>query len=85
MPDIFEAAARGDAAEVTALLDAGAELETARKKDERTALHCAAAAGHVSVVRLLLDRDADVDAEDEVHACRRFEPRALPEPRALAR
>lgn len=80
MPDIFDAAARGDAAEVAALLDAGAEVDAARKKDERTALHCAAAAGHALVVELLLKSDADVDAEDEVRACLRSGPCALPEP-----
>ena len=66
MPDLFEAAARGDAVAVAALLDAGAELEAARDEDERTVLHCAAASGHASVVSLLLERGADVDAEDEV-------------------
>ena len=66
MPDLVEAAARGDAAAVAALLDAGAELEGAREEDQRTALHCAAASGHASVVNLLLELDADVDAEDEV-------------------
>jgi ankyrin repeat protein len=33
-------------------------------KDNLTALHCAAAQGHVKVTQLLLQRGADVDAED---------------------
>ena len=78
-PDLFEATCRGDAAAIGALLDAGAELEGAREEDGRTALHCAAACGHAAVVSLLLERVADVDAEDEV----RDRPRSHARPRQL--
>jgi uncharacterized protein len=64
-PPLLRAAAAGDAAAVEAALDGGADVNC-RDKRERTALHVAAAGGHVNAVILLLEREADVDAEDEV-------------------
>lgn len=34
-------------------------------RQERSALHMASAAGHAAVIKVLLEREADVDLEDE--------------------
>ena len=57
--DIFEAAHQGDLAEVKRYLDAGVDPEL-HGDDEFGALHYAAIGGHPEVVKLLLDRGADV-------------------------
>jgi hypothetical protein len=57
------AAAQGNLAGLTQLLDAGIDLNTS-PKDGRTALMAAAARGQVEAVRLLLSRGADVNARD---------------------
>ncbi|KAH8098856.1 serine/threonine kinase [Aureococcus anophagefferens] len=49
-----------------ALIDGGADV-TAGDYDKRTALHLAAAEGHVDAVRFLVDRGANVDAVDRWH------------------
>jgi ankyrin repeat protein len=63
------AARAGDVRRVTALLrPRGAEREVdAVDAGGRTALHHASASGRVEVVRLLLDKGADKDAEDGVY------------------
>jgi ankyrin repeat protein len=63
---LMYAARAGDVRRVTALLrPRDAELEVdAVDPERRTALHHASASGRVEVVRLLLDKGADVDAED---------------------
>lgn len=51
---------------VTALLDAGADIE-ARDKDNRAPLHFAAIMGHLEVVSLLLRSGANPDARTNDH------------------
>src|SRR4051812_43083387 len=50
------AAQRGDVAEVDALLKGGMDVNTPSNFHGWTGLHAAASAGHVRVVRLLLER-----------------------------
>ena len=59
---LVEAAARGDAAQVKALLDKGANINA--KLNGRTALMQAAWNQHFDVMRLLHKRGADVRAKD---------------------
>ncbi len=67
---IHRAAAAGDVAALTRLLDAGAGLEarTAGFDAERTPLMEAAKGGHLAAVELLVGRGADLDACDEDRA-----------------
>jgi ankyrin repeat protein len=60
---LFEAARKGDAAAVTALLDKGADVN-ARFRYGTTALFKAAERGNVEVVKVLLARGADVTVKD---------------------
>jgi ankyrin repeat protein len=60
---IFRAAESGDTAAVALMLDIGFSPET-RSDEGATPLHSAAYAGSAEIVRLLLDRDADIDARD---------------------
>lgn len=62
-PSLIEAAARGDLAQVQALLRTGADIEQ-RDADGRTAVLAATAGHHVAVVRELIARGADVNAQD---------------------
>jgi ankyrin repeat protein len=61
--DLFEAAALGDVARVSELLDAEPFIVSALAPDGFSALHLAAFFRQPSVEQLLLDRDADVNAE----------------------
>jgi ankyrin repeat protein len=60
---LYEAARKGDAAEVKALLDKGAEVD-AKFRYGATALFKAAERGHTEVVKLLIERGADVNVKD---------------------
>ncbi|HLM56240.1 MAG TPA: ankyrin repeat domain-containing protein [Pyrinomonadaceae bacterium] len=60
---LYEAARKGDAAEVKALLDKGADVN-AKFRYGTTALFKAAERGHTEVVRLLIERGADVNVRD---------------------
>jgi hypothetical protein len=60
-PALVTAAARGDAAEVRALLGRGADVN-AKDARGRSALLLAVAGGHADVVRILIRGGADVDA-----------------------
>ncbi|MEV5000335.1 ankyrin repeat domain-containing protein [Nocardioides sp. LML1-1-1.1] len=70
MPDpdasLLRAARRGDAATVTAALDAGADIET-RDRHRRTALLLASTFDRVAVAKVLVARGADPDALDDRH------------------
>ena len=60
---LYEAARKGDAAEVRAVLDKGADVN-AKFRYGATALFKAAERGHTEVVRLLIERGADVNVKD---------------------
>ncbi|MET0649298.1 MAG: ankyrin repeat domain-containing protein [Pyrinomonadaceae bacterium] len=60
---LYEAARKGDAAEVKALLDKGADVN-AKFRYGATALFKAAERGHTEIVKLLIERGADVTVRD---------------------
>ena len=60
---LYEAARKGDAAEVKAVLDKGADVN-AKFRYGATALFKAAERGHAEVVKLLIERGADVTVKD---------------------
>ncbi|MHB9134068.1 MAG: ankyrin repeat domain-containing protein [Armatimonadota bacterium] len=62
--EIHDAAKAGDTVKLEALLKADDKLLTAKDDNGLTPLHWAAAAGKISVVQLLLDKGADVNAVD---------------------
>jgi ankyrin repeat protein len=59
---LFEAVVDGDVAEAGRLLDEDGRLVEARVGRGNTLLHLAAGRGHVGMVRLLLERGADIEA-----------------------
>lgn len=61
---LVQFAAQGDSPVVELLLAAGLNARSAEPRHEVTALHNAAAQGHVRLIALLLDRGADVNAAD---------------------
>ncbi|MCA1555998.1 MAG: ankyrin repeat domain-containing protein [Acidobacteria bacterium] len=61
--EFFAAARKGDAAAVRALLDKGVDVNTKFRYDA-TALSYASDRGHLEVVKLLLERKADVNVKD---------------------
>jgi ankyrin repeat protein len=61
---LVDAADHAGPAPVALMLDLGFPIGTRRPQDGATALHAAAYRGRVDVVRLLLERGADVDALD---------------------
>ena len=61
----IEAAMRGDLAQATTLLDAGAD-HNAVDGQSPTAAHCAAMNAHLEIVRLLRGRGADLDMRGSV-------------------
>src|ERR1700730_8915983 len=64
---LFEAARKGDAAAVTALLDQGADVN-AKFRYGTTALFKAAERGNTEVVKVLLARGADVNVKDTFYS-----------------
>src|SRR5215470_14069801 len=64
--DLLEAARKGKAKEIEALLGKGADLEV-RDNDGRTPLMLAAQYGRTDCVRLLLEKGAKPDARDARH------------------
>ena len=67
--ELWNAARAGDAARVAKALDSGAELNSGNRY-KATALFFAADKGHVEVIRLLLDRGAEVNALDSFYKFR---------------
>ncbi len=63
--DLHYAAASGDVAEITRLLDAGADIE-ARADCAFTPLHWAAFGGQPATITTLLDRGADIETRSEL-------------------
>ena len=61
--ELFNAARRGDAAAVKALLDRGVDVNT-KFRYGATALSYASDKGHLEVVKLLLERKANVNVKD---------------------
>lgn len=61
--DLFRAVRAGDAAAVKALLDQGVPVD-AKARYDRTPLSFAADRGNVEIVRMLLEKGADVNAKD---------------------
>ena len=61
----IEAAKRGDLAQATTLLDAGADHDAADAQS-RTAAHYAARNGDLQIVRLLRGRGADLNKRENV-------------------
>jgi ankyrin repeat protein len=59
------AAVEGDQKKVEAFLNEGANVNAKGKESNRTALMWASLRGHLDVVRLLLERRADVNARDD--------------------
>ena len=65
---MHEAAKRGQADLVRLLLEHGADPNTREAGDNTSALHWAAATGHLENVRALLDAGSDVHGAGDVHA-----------------
>lgn len=65
---LMRAAARGDAAQVTALIGSGADANLAHAEARITPLMFAAYSGHDAVVQLLLDMGARANAKDATGA-----------------
>ena len=67
--ELWEAARAGDAARVTRALEKGADVN-AKARYGATALTFAADRGHIEIVKLLLDRGADINAQDTFYQMR---------------
>ena len=66
---MWNAARAGDVARVTKALDSGAEINSGNRY-KATALFFAADKGHVEVIKLLIDRGAEVNALDSFYKFR---------------
>jgi outer membrane protein assembly factor BamB len=64
---LWEAARKGDAAAVKALLDKGADVN-AKARYDATALHFAADKGHLAVVEVLIRHKADLNIRDTFYS-----------------
>ena len=67
--ELWNAARAGDVARVVKALDSGAEINSGNRY-KATALFFAADKGHVEVIKVLLDRGADVNALDSFYKFR---------------
>ncbi|KAA0163168.1 hypothetical protein FNF28_04395 [Cafeteria roenbergensis] len=61
---LWDAAGAGKTGEVTRLLEAGAPVNWANRRSGQSPLIKAAQKGHVELMRVLLDRGADLEAKD---------------------
>jgi ankyrin repeat protein len=61
--DLHDAAERGDVAEIRRLVAAGVDVNGVDAANKTTALHFAAADGHVEAVKILLQLSADIEAK----------------------
>lgn len=61
---LVQAVIRGDLEEVTDLLDNGCDIETVEPENERNGLMYAAILNHSEIMQLLLDRGANIAAQD---------------------
>ena len=68
MGKLYTAAKCGDVAQVLELLDSGADPNEAGDEHGTTAMTTASFLGHVEVVRLLLERGADIDRPNKFGA-----------------
>jgi ankyrin repeat protein len=66
--DLFDAARTGDLAAVQAFLGNGVDVNARDRGDNATALHWAAAAGALDVVRTLTEAGGDVHGHDDDHS-----------------
>jgi len=76
---LIDAASSGDVGAVHTLLSGSAEgvagFINEGDQDGMAALYCASAMGHLEMVRLLLEKGADIDAEKKVRAIRAVQVR----------
>ena len=63
--DLIPAVKRGDIVRVRELLDSGEDPNTREHYTNRTALMIASEYGHTEIVRLLLDRGADINSQND--------------------
>ena len=80
---LFDAARAGDRAAIVRLLDAGIDVN-AKARYNATALMFASDKGHVEIVRLLIDRGADVNAEDTFYRFKAIDLALMNNHRAVA-
>lgn len=65
---LLRAAAEGKAGKIRRMLDDGSATVNSANCDGRRPIHLASENGHLEVVRLLIERRADVDAKDGADA-----------------
>tara|TARA_B100001094_G_scaffold81365_1_gene77590 strand:- start:109 stop:849 length:741 start_codon:yes stop_codon:yes gene_type:complete len=63
--DLIPAVKRGDIVRVRELLDSGEDPNTREHYTNRTALMIASEYGHTEIIRLLLDRGADINSQND--------------------
>ena len=65
---LYDAACRGDLAGVEQALRNGANVDARRSLSCETSLHAASRAGHLAIVRVLLDAGANTEVRDSIGA-----------------
>ena len=64
-PSLIQAVIKEDVYHVSALLDAGRDIEAGHPNNGRTAAIIAASMGYLEILEILLDRGANIDAKDK--------------------